>query len=235
MDSIISNLQTQLQAGSFMAFVAIFIGGLLTSLTPCVYPMIPITISIIGGQKQKSRFSAFFLSLVYVSGIAVTYTALGLIAVASGTLFGSLSANVWVLIGLANICLLFGLSMLDVFMINIPWLNKLQEKRPSGGSFLGVFVLGILFGLVASPCTAPVLGVVLAFVATTKSYVYGGSLLFVYALGVGSLLLVVGTFSGLLQRLPKAGAWMEKIKKAFGVLMIIMAEYFLIQAGKMMF
>jgi len=97
---------------------------------------------------------------------------------------------------------------------------------------LGVFILGILFGLVASPCTAPVLGTILAFVASTKSYVYGASCMFVYAVGMGTLLIIIGTFSGAMQRLPKAGAWMNAIKKIFGAIMILMAEYFLIQMGK---
>jgi thiol:disulfide interchange protein len=197
--------------------------------------MIPITISIIGGQKQVGRFHSFFLSVFYVVGIAVIYTALGIAAVASGTLFGSISTNSWVLFGVANICLAFGLSMFGVFTINIPILSNMRIGKAKGGSFLGVFLMGIVFGLVASPCTAPVLGVVLAFVSTTKSYLYGGTLLFVYALGLGALLIVIGTFSGAMGRLPKSGRWMEYVKKFFGVIMFGMAEYYLVQMGKGMF
>jgi len=235
MHSLIGNLDAALHGGRFMAFFLVFAGGLLSSLTPCVYPMIPITISVIGGQKQGSRFHSFFLSVFYVLGIAVIYTALGIAAVASGTLFGTISSNTWVLFTVANICLIFGLSMFDVFMINVPFLTNLHSGKAKGGSFAGVFLMGIIFGLVASPCTAPVLGVVLAFVSTTKSYVYGGSLLFVYALGLGTLLILIGTFSGALLRLPKSGKWMEYVKKFFGVIMFGMAEYFLIQMGKGMF
>jgi cytochrome c-type biogenesis protein len=230
-----NGLEHALQGSRFLAFGIVFLGGLLTSLTPCVYPMIPITVSIVVGQKKGSRFHALFLSIFYVLGIAVTYASLGLIAVASGSLFGSFSSNIWVLFGIANICILFGLSMLDVFMFNIPGLSALQKARPKGGSFFGVFMLGILFGLVASPCTAPILGVILAFVSTTKSYVYGASLLFVYALGVGTLLIVIGTFAGALSHLPKSGNWMNVVKKVFGFIMIAMGEYFLIQMGKNMF
>jgi cytochrome c-type biogenesis protein len=235
MDGIVAGLEKALQGSHMIAFFMVFVGGILTSLTPCVYPMIPITISVIGGQKQRTRLQSFFLSLMYVLGIAVTYSALGVVAVATGSLFGSLSSNIWVLFAVANICILFGLSMMDVFMINLPFLNKLQTVKPKGGNFISVFVLGIIFGLVASPCTAPVLGVILAFVSTSHSYAYGVSLLFTYAIGVGVLLIIIGTFAGALSHLPKSGAWMEKVKKFFGFIMIGMGEYFLIQMGKNMF
>jgi cytochrome c-type biogenesis protein len=235
MEALLSTLEKTLAQGHLVAFVMVFIGGILTSFTPCIYPMIPITISIVGGQKQHSRLQSFFLSLSYVLGIAATYTTLGVIAVATGSLFGSLSSNVWVLFAVANICILFGLSMFDVFVINIPFLSKLNAAKPKGGNLIGVFVLGILFGLVASPCTAPVLGVILAYVGTSHSYVFGVSLLFTYALGMGLLLILIGTFAGILTHLPKAGAWMEKIKKIFAFIMIGMGEYFLILAGKSMF
>jgi thiol:disulfide interchange protein DsbD len=235
MHSILASLDVALHGSRFTAIILVFAGGLLSSLTPCVYPMIPITISVIGGQKQTSRFHAFFLSVFYVLGIAVIYTSLGIAAVASGTLFGSISSNTWVLFAVANICLIFGLSMFDVFYVNIPFLSNLRVGKARGGSFVGVFLMGMIFGLVASPCTAPALGVILAFVATTKSYVYGGALLFAYALGLGTLLIVIGTFSGALGRLPKSGKWMVYVKKVFGVVMFGMAEYFLVQMGKGMF
>jgi cytochrome c-type biogenesis protein len=235
MNGIINGLEHALQGSYLVAFGIVFIGGMLTSLTPCVYPMIPITVSIVVGQKKGSRFQSLLLSSMYVLGIAVTYSALGIIAVATGSLFGSLSSNIWVLFAVANVCILFGLSMFDVFVINIPFLGSLQGKRPQGGGLLGVLVLGILFGLVASPCTAPVLGVILAFVSQSHSYVYGASLLFTYAIGIGVLLIVIGTFAGALSHLPKSGNWMNIVKKVFGFVMIGMGEYFLIQMGKGMF
>jgi cytochrome c-type biogenesis protein len=235
METVLKMLESALRAQGFLSLALVFLGGLLSSLTPCVYPMIPITVSIIGGQKQLSRWHSFFLSLFYVLGIAATYTALGVIAVATGSLFGSISSNVIVLFIVANICILFGLSMLDVFTLNLPFLSGINSKKPKGGSFLRVFVLGLIFGLVASPCTAPVLGVILAFVATSKSYVFGAGCMFLYALGMGALLILIGTFSGAVQRLPRAGAWMNIVKKVFGGIMILMGEYFLVQMGKGMF
>ncbi len=236
MDGILGGLEAALSGNHGIAFFIVFAGGVLTSLTPCVYPMIPVTIGVIMGQKRGSRLHSFLFSVVYVLGIATTYSALGIAAVATGSLFGSLSSNAWVLFGVANICILFGLSMLDVFMLNIPFLSSLQSRfKAKGGGFIGVFLLGIVFGLVASPCTAPVLGVILTFVSTTHSYVYGASLLFTYALGVGILLIGVGTFAGVVSHLPKSGMWMIKVKKLFGYLMIAMGEYFLVQMGKSMF
>jgi cytochrome c-type biogenesis protein len=234
-ETLLSGLEKALHGGHLLAFGIVFLGGILTSLTPCVYPMIPITVGIIAGQKQCTRFQSFLLALIYVLGIAFTYSALGVIAVATGSLFGSLSSNIWMLFAVANICILLGLSMLDVFTINLPVLSNLIGKNARGGNLFGVFVLGAVFGLVASPCTAPVLGVILAFVGTSHSYVFGASLLFVYALGVGLLLIVIGTFAGILSHLPKSGKWMVAVKKIFGYVMIAMGEYFLIQMGKNMF
>jgi thiol:disulfide interchange protein DsbD len=235
MDGIMNGLEAALQGNLFLAYGIVLLAGILTSLTPCVYPMIPITVSIVVGQESKNKFYSFFVSLVYVLGIATTYSALGLLAVASGSLFGSLSSNIWVLFIIANICILFGLSMLDVFMINIPALSLGSGSNKKGKGLIGIFLLGIAFGMVASPCTAPVLGAILVSVSTTKNYVFGATLLFTYAMGVGTLLIAIGTFAGAMKRLPKSGNWMNYVKKFFGYLMIGMGEYFLIQMGKGMF
>jgi thiol:disulfide interchange protein DsbD len=235
MDGILNGLEAALQGNLFLAYGMVLLAGILTSLTPCVYPMIPITVSIVVGQENRKKYYSFFVSLVYVLGIATTYSALGILAVASGSLFGSLSSNIWVLFVIANICILFGLSMLDVFMINIPVLSLGKGSNKKGKGLIGIFLLGIAFGMVASPCTAPVLGSILVFVSTSKSYILGATLLFTYAFGVGTLLILIGTFAGAMKRLPKSGNWMNYIKKFFGYLMIAMGEYFLIQMGKGMF
>ncbi len=236
MDAIIQSLQMYLAQGKMTAYLMVLLGGVLSSLTPCIYPMIPITVGIIAGQKQSSRLQSFLLSLVFVVGIALTYSALGLIAVGTGTLFGQISSSPWVSFLVANICILLGLSMLGVYEIRLPgFLSKLQEADRQGGKYANVLLMGIVFGLVASPCTAPVLGVVLAYAGTTRSFVYGSSLLFVYAIGLGALLILVGTFAGLLAHMPRSGAWMVRIKKALGWLMIAAGEYFLVQMGKGMF
>lgn len=228
MDQLINGLQTYLQSSLTMAFVAALVGGLLASLTPCVYPMIPITVGYIGSSNLGgSRSRAFLLAVVYVSGIAVTYAAMGVFAALSGRLFGEFNSSPWSFLLVGNIILLLGLSMLDVF--TLPVFNPKGGGKK--GNLLATFGLGLSSGLVAGPCTAPVLGVLLAYVASTGNAFLGGSLLFVFALGMGILLIVVGTFSGLMAAMPRSGNWMVHIKKGLGWLMIILAEYFLIQAG----
>ncbi len=226
-----NSLEAYLKASVGMSFVVAFLGGVLASFTPCVYPMIPITAGFVGSRNLGgSRFRGFVLSSVYVVGIAVTYAGLGMVAALTGRFFGEISTNPWVYFVLANIIILLGLSMLEVF--EIPMLSPGSEVDARG--FIGVFVMGIVSGFMAGPCTAPVLGVVLAYVATTQDVILGASLLFVFAFGMGILLIAVGTFSGLVAALPQSGEWMVKIKKVMGLLMIALGEYFLIRMGQLM-
>lgn len=230
MEQLIGGLQQYLQTSIAMAFVASFLGGLLTSLTPCVYPMLPITIGAIGSSNiGGSKLRAFILALVYVTGMAVTYAGMGIFAALSGRFFGEINSSPWSFLLVGNIILLLGLSMLDVY--NLPTFAPKSKAEKSG--LPGIFLLGLTSGLVAGPCTAPVIGVLLAYVASTGNSILGGALLFVFAFGMGSLLIAVGTFSGLLASLPKSGNWMIKIKKTLGWLMILLAEYFFMQAGKL--
>ena len=215
-----------------MSFVAAFAGGLVASLTPCVYPMIPITASVVGSRNVGgSRIKAFILSLVYVSGVATTYAAMGIFAAITGRLFGEINSNPYTYFVVANIIIVLGLGMLDVF--TFPMIAPKHSTRSRFG-ITGVFVMGMASGLVAGPCTAPVLGVLLAYVSSTRNVFLGGSLLFVFAFGMGILLILVGTFSGLLAALPKSGEWMIKIKKALGIFMIGLGEYFLIKMGQLL-
>ena len=232
MEELVTNLEAYLKASVFMAFVAAFAGGVLASFTPCIYPMIPITAGYVGSRNiGGSKLKGFLLSLVYVTGMAITYAALGLFAALTGSFFGAIGSNPWVYFVIANIIILLGLAMLEVF--EIP-LFTVQTSADPGG-ILGVFVMGIISGLVAGPCTAPVLGVLLAYVGQTQDVVLGASLLFVFALGMGTLLIIVGTFSGVVASLPRSGEWMVKIKKAIGFIMIGLGEYFLIKAGQLWF
>jgi thiol:disulfide interchange protein len=232
MEHFINGLNAYLQTSMALAFTAAFAGGLLTSLTPCVYPMVPITVGYIGYSNiGGSRGRAFGLAVVYVSGIAVTYAAMGVFAALSGRLFGELNSSPWSFLLVGNIILLLGLSMLDVF--TLPIFTPRDNGKKAG--LLPIFGLGLSSGLVAGPCTAPVLGVLLAYVASTGNVVLGAGLLFVFAFGMGVLLIGVGTFSGLMASMPRSGNWMVNIKKGLGWIMIILAEYFLIQAGKLFF
>ncbi len=230
MEYFINGLNGYLQTSMAMAFVAAFAGGLFASLTPCIYPMIPITVGYIGSSNiGGSKRRAFTLAVVYVTGIAVTYAAMGVFAAISGRLFGEINSSPWSFLVVGNVILLLGLSMLDVFAL--PIFTPKDNGKKAG--IIPTFVLGLSSGLVAGPCTAPVLGVLLAYVASTGNAVLGGALLFVFAFGMGILLIVAGTFSGFMASMPKSGNWMVNIKKGLGWVMIILAEYFLIQAGKL--
>ena len=231
----IEALEGYLQNVSLVAYLVVFVGGVLTSFTPCVYPMIPITVGYIGGRSGGSKLRGLLLSSFYVLGVAVTYSALGGFAALTGRMFGRISTNPIVYLVVAAICILLGLSMLDVFMLPIPsFLMNIQPKK-KGKGIIGAFVIGWVSGWVAAPCTAPVLGVLLTFVATKQHVVFGMSLMFVFAVGMGTLLILVGTFAGILAALPKAGSWMVVIKKGFGCVMIAAGVYFLVQAWKFAF
>jgi thiol:disulfide interchange protein DsbD len=231
MEGFLQGLEGYLSASPLLAYIAVFLGGVLTSFTPCVYPMIPITIAYIGGRSGDSRLKGLFLSIFYVIGMAATYSALGAFAALTGKLFGSASTNPILYLIVANIFIFLGLSMLDVFTLPIPsFLTSRQPGKKSGGYF-GAFLVGLLAGTVAAPCTAPVLGVVLTYVAAEQNVIYGMTLLFIFSIGLGTLLIIVGTFAGLMSSLPKTGTWSVVIKKFFGWVMIGTGEFFLVQAG----
>jgi thiol:disulfide interchange protein DsbD len=233
LESFIQGLSVYLRESFLLAYLAVYLGGVLVSFTPCVYPVIPITIAFIGARGGGSRGRGFLLSVVYVLGMAATYTALGAVAALSGKLFGQAQTSPWIYLVIANLCLIMGLSMLGVFTlpVRVPqFVTRLQPRSPSKGLASG-FLIGAASGLVMGPCTAPVLAVLLGYVATRQELPYAMSLLFVFSLGMGTLLIVLGTFAGLLAGLPKSGPWMTRISHLFGWIMIAAGQYFLIQAG----
>jgi thiol:disulfide interchange protein DsbD len=224
-------LQGQLHVRSFASIFVVFAGGVLTSFTPCVYPMIPVTVSYIGGAAGGSRKRAVGLSLVYVSGLALVYAALGIAAGMLGRVFGQFTRSPWIYGSVGLIVILFGLLMLELLPFQIPALfSGVQGRGARRGGYLGACMMGMAAGFVAAPCTAPVLGVLLAFVASTRDVLWGGTLLLVFAFGLGFLLMLLGIFSGYLASLPRAGVWMDRVKKAFGVAMLVVGAVFLWQA-----
>src|SRR5262245_8725079 len=216
------------------AAVTLFGAGLLTSLTPCVYPMIPITISVIAGGSgpAPSRRRITQLTLVYALGLALFYAVLGVIAGLTGSLFGTVSSHPVALFVMGNLLLVFALAMLDVFPVTLPQRLAAWAGQLSGGSVPAVFLLGASSGIVAAPCGAPAFAAVLTWVASTRSAVLGFVYLFVFSLGMTALLVAAGLFSGTLAALPRAGAWMAWIKKAAGVVLLGVAEYYFIQMGR---
>jgi thiol:disulfide interchange protein DsbD len=234
-DNLINNLSVYLQGSTILAFVAAYLGGLVISFTPCTYPLIPVTVGFIGAQGASSRLRGFLLSLFYVLGLAVTYAVLGAAAALSGRLFGQMQTTPLVYFIMANICLIMGLSMLDVFKISIPIPQSIMKYSGGQKGFISSFLLGAASGFVIGPCTAHVLGVLLGFVALKTNVLMGIGLLFTFAFGMGTLLILVGTFAGFISTLPQSGRWMTALTRVLGVILIGAAEYFLYIAGTLSF
>ncbi len=225
---------SQLLADSpLVALGTMFLAGLVTSLTPCVYPMIPVVAGVLGGAGSagRSRAQTVGYSLVYALGLALVYASLGLVAGLTGSLFGTISSSPWAYFAMGNLLLVFGLAMLDVFPVTVPGSVLGWASRFGGGSYGGAFAMGATSGLVAAPCGAPAFAAALTFVTTTGSAFLGFWYLFVFSLGMTALLIVVGVGAGLGARLPGSGPWTLWVKRAAGVLLLAMAEYYFIQMG----
>ena len=216
-----------------LAIFLAFGGGVLASFTPCTYPMMPITVAFIGGKAGGRRWRGFVLSSVYVLGLAIVYSGLGAFAALSGQLFGMLATNGWTYLIVGNLCLLFGLVMLGAVPMAPPaFLNRFQVRDLKGHDLLTSVLLGGASALVVSTCTTPILGVLLTIVATHHDLFWGIAMLFAFAYGLGFLVILVGTFTGLLASLPRSGIWMMRVQKLFGLIMILAAEYFFIKTGE---
>jgi len=231
-----AGLGANLSAHPFIALGAVFGGGVLTSLTPCLYPMIPITVSIIGGSVGTThRLRRMSLALTYVVGLASAYAGLGLIAGLTGTLFGGISTNPWLLFAMANVMVLAAAMMADVLPVPVP--QRLRDRAGTmgdGGRFAGVLVMGIVSGLVAAPCGAPVMAAILTWVSSTRSAWLGFLYLFVFSLGMSTLLLLFAFVADTSLRLPRAGPWMLWVKRLFAVILLGVAEYYLISMGQVL-
>ena len=216
-----------LSKGYFWAFLFVFVGGILTSFTPCVYPLIPITVSVFGAGESVGRLRSFLLSVTYVLGIALTYSILGVAVASTGAVFGQIMADPRVMLPVCGILIALGLSMLGVFELRVPYALQNRLNSVGGAGFAGALAMGTVAGIIAAPCTGPALGAVLSYVATTESVFLGFWLLLTYALGMGLLFIVIGTFSGAIAALPRSGGWMYILENIFGVAIITVALYFL--------
>jgi thiol:disulfide interchange protein DsbD len=218
-----------LSHGAIGAYFAAFVLGIVADLSPCVYPLIPVTLALIGAKEAPTKLRAFSLSAVYVLGIAVMYTGLGFAVALAGKLganiiVGFTFQNPWVVGFIAALFVAMGLSMLGVFEIRLP--SSLQarlSKRRRG--IAGIFVMGMVAGVIASPCTGPFLGGLLGYVIVSGELAHGTTLLFAFALGMGLPFLVLGTFAGILGNLPKSGNWMLWVKRGAGVVFLGVAVY----------
>lgn len=230
---MLQGLSQSLSAHPIAAAAAMFVAGLATSLTPCIYPMIPITAGLIGGASAGAgpKRRVIGLTIAYILGLALLYATMGLVAGLSGTLFGTVAANKWVRLLTANLLILFALAMFDVFPVTAPRRLTQWAAGLGGGSYPAAALLGATSGIVAAPCGAPAFAAVLTWVAATRSGILGFVYLFIFSLGMSILLVVVGLFSGAIGALPRAGAWMVWVKRAGGILLIGVAEYYLVQLG----
>ena len=225
-----------------LAIPVLFLGGVLTSLNPCIYPMIPITAAIVGGQEvgnvqagTASRRRPVLLTMTYVLGLASLYSVLGVVAGMSGTLFGAVSTNPWLYFTMANLLIVSALAMFDVIPVPVPrWAVERASRAGTAGRYSGAFIMGAVSGLVAAPCGAPVMAAVLTWVTTTQSGLLGFVYLLSFSLGMCVLLMVVGLSSGALARLPRSGVWMTWVKRGFGFVMLGVAEYYLIKMGQLL-
>ena len=238
------NFTEKLASQGLLANLAIFfLVGIGLAFTPCVFPMFPILSSLIAGQKNLSTKKAFALSFVYIQGMAVTYAALGLVVASLGGQVQGYLQHPYVLISFSLLFVLLAMSMFGWYEIKLPsgMMNKLTQvsNNQKGGNYIGVFLMGVLSGLIASPCTTAPLSAALLFVAQSGDYLVGGLTLYVLSLGMGIPLLLLGTSGGKL--LPKAGGWMEQVKTLFGFIMLVVplillerivdAEIILLMAG----
>lgn len=212
--------------GLLATVLLVFVGGLALNLTPCVYPMIPITITYFGGQAQGKKGSIVAHAFIYVVGMAITYSVLGVVAAMTGSLFGAALQYPPVLVGIALVMTLLALSMFDVYELRMPqFLNRLAGGSQKG--FPGTLLMGLTVGIVAAPCVGPFVLGLLTYVGNRGNPFLGFGLFFVLALGMGIPFLVLGAFSGSIRKLPRSGAWMVWVRKIFGFVLLAMAVYFL--------
>ena len=221
--SVASTLE---KSGLFLSLLFIFLAGLALNLTPCVYPLIPITIGYFGGQAEGKTSRLFLLGLLYMLGMAITYSVIGVVTSLSGAVFGTLLQSPIVIIGIVLLFVALALSQFGVYEFKLPDALVVKAGGAKGGAY-GAFLMGLTLGIVAAPCIGPfVLGLV-TYVAVKGDPYYGFLMFFVLALGLGFPYLLLAIFSGKIKSLPRAGIWMEGVKHIFGFLLIGMAIYFL--------
>ncbi|HET9958565.1 MAG TPA: cytochrome c biogenesis protein CcdA [Polyangiaceae bacterium] len=213
-----------LAKGPLYAGLAALAGGFLVSLTPCVYPMIAVTVSVFGARSARGRWEGAALSSAFVAGIVAMFVPLGVVAGLSGSMFGSILQSRWVLVGVSLLFVVLATSLFGAFEFALPSgvTNRLAEL--GGIGYKGAFALGLACGLIASPCTGPVLTGILTYIAQTRSAATGALSMACFALGLGAPFFLVGTFA---IQLPKSGRWMVQVKSVLGIVLLVVALYFL--------
>ncbi len=211
--------------GLILAFIFIYLGGLALNLTPCVYPLIPITVSYFGGQAGGKTSRTFVLTLFYVLGMSITYSVLGTIAATTGGLFGSALQNPWFIMFIAAVLVGLATSMFGLWEFRIPTFLSHRTGQAKQGRW-GALMMGLTVGIVAAPCIGPFVLGLLTYVGETGKPALGFLMFFTLAWGMGTPFIVLGTISGSISKLPQSGYWMVWVKKIFGFILLMMALYF---------
>jgi len=242
-DWLTTMLDNAVSSGSVLVYILVFAGGVVASFTPCTYPVLPLTVGYVGNAAGGKKSRGFFLSLALVFGMALAYAVVGTIFAALGMQFGAVWANGWAVFAIAWFFILMSLFLMDVFPFPAPkFLQNLRAKTGNRQGLFGAVVVGGVSGLVVGPCTGPILAIVIVAVSTTLKeasglgfvlqLLNGGFKLFLFGLGQGALILLCGTFAGLLAYLPKSGKWMLTVKKTFAMLVLAGASLLLIYVGQ---
>ena len=225
MESLLGNISAVINDAPGLAYILVFLGGILSASSPCVLAIIPLVIGFVGGYSQGNKKKALLYSLTFALGLSITFTILGAIASLVGRLFGDVGKLWYYLV--AGVALIMGLHLLGLIKIGFPKTVDLKTKHKG---ILGAFLLGLLFGMVSSPCATPILAVILAFVATKARIIYGVSLLFVYALGHCALIIAAGISAGFVESFAQSRGitnFSNLAKKVSGLLIIFAAIYIL--------
>jgi len=220
-------IKTELAKKSFLLFLMVFLGGFLTSFTPCVYPIIPIVMGYVGTRTGGSKFKGFYLSVFFVLGLAIVYSIFGIIAAMTGSMLGISFQNPIVVFAIAAIFIIMGFSLAGFFEIPVPSSISSKVQKGHKSEIIGSMIVGGVAGIIAAPCVGPVLVALLSWISQTGNVFLGFWLTFTFSLGLGVIFLLAGTFSGVISSMPKGGKWMDYVKYFFAILLIGGGLYFL--------
>ena len=220
-------IRGRLNRASFLLFLLVFAAGFLASLTPCVYPVIPIVMGYVGARSQGRRLKGFVLSLFFVLGLALVYSLLGVIAAKTGSLIGISFQNPLVVVAIAAIFIAMGLSLAGLFSIPVPSGISSRVSRGHKSEVIGALAVGGVSAIIAAPCVGPVLIALLSWISQSGNLFLGFGLTFVFSLGMSVIFLLAGTFSGAIASLPRGGGWMSAVKYFFAALLIAGGIFFL--------
>jgi len=230
-ETLKESLSNLFASGSYLVLPLAYVMGIFSSFLPCTYPVIPLTVAFLGAAGAGSKARAFVVSLVYVLGLTITYSTLAMVVILSARPFGTQVSGPWPFMLVGAIMIILALWMLGLF--NVPIASGLvkAQSRIRGGRFVGALVTGAVAGLIVGPCSGPVLGAIIVIAAKQQNLALSLAVVVAYSMGLGTLFVLIGTFAGVLTSLPKAGPWMETVKKVFAVIIIAVGCGFFVAAG----